>query len=583
MKTGGSIYNSKASRRPQWRYGAVVLTALAVSMLLTVFHPLGTAEWYMIDLFARWHFTSSPSKAPVAAVLIDDDVVNRPHGWPISKSAYEEAALYLLEMGASAIAFDVLFADDLSYGDSSDARFLGTAAMNRNLAFAWLAYTGDTGTNDIRAGEALSPFSAGVCSRSRLTSIVGAQLPYKRLLQNVKSAGFLNRGHAYADNVERRMPLIAVVNDSMLVPSLAMIAVMRAKSIESLQWNYRNNVLTLGNRQIPCDAKGEMLLDFSKEIPSYPLSLLRQSMDSWGRGKKPFLDSSQFTGRIVFIGNGAVSLNDFGVTPISRTSVSSFTPNVLLHARSAATMLSGKTPRCISTAWHLFIIFCLIAVLPFIRFSFPRYRRFLIAVLPCIVLPPFISYILFCSGVILFPLGLSLSAGILLLCDFVGAHRFNVHPADAPKAYNGDEPFLFISYKREQLREASRIMFRLQAMGCRIWYDREIHPGEEWPKVLRDKISQSKGVFFMGSLESITSKPIQMELRYALAVKKRIFPVRTDDKYESIVRSLGNSLKINPTVLNYCRKTQMIDLYDRQFRRVLKSQLQDLGLITKDG
>jgi hypothetical protein len=82
----------------------------------------------------------------------------------------------------------------------------------------------------------------------------------------------------------------------------------------------------------------------------------------------------------------------------------------------------------------------------------------------------------------------------------------------------------------------------------------------------------------MGSLESITSKPIQMELRYALAVKKRIFPVRTDDKYEPIVRAPGNSLKINPTVLNYCKKTQMIDLYDRQFRRVLKSQLQDLGV-----
>ncbi len=587
MKSVGTDNTTRSARRPEWRYGGVVALSLVLSMLVVIFHPLSTAEWYVIDMFARWHHNSSRMEASVAVVLIDDEVVDKPQGWPIKKNVYEGCALYLMEMGASAVAFDVLFTDDLECGDTGyagsagDEGLLRTTALNGNLIFAWGAYVTDRETGTVRETGDLLPFIAGSAPECHnLTAIAGAQLPYPRLLKNVRAAGFLNRGHVYIDNVERRMPLVAAFNDTLLQPSLALAAVMQVKGIRYVAWQCDPAGLLLDGRKIPCDKRGEMLLDFKSEIPTCLLSDVYESMDQWRNGERPDLDSSEFNGRIVFIGNGAISLQDFGVTPLGRKNISPFTPNVLLHARSAATLIAGNPPECISLMMQLLVIFCIIGLLVAIRFMLPDDRRFTIVAILFILLPPVAACLLYTAGLIVFPLTLSLSAGIYLLCDFIGANSFNVHPADTPRAYNGDKPFVFISYKHEELREALGIMFQLQAMGCRIWYDRAIKPGEEWKRVLETKIRQSKSVIFIASPLALCSSEVQDELCKAMDAQKNIIPVCINrEVYKYIYRKTGASEEKEKRVIEYCRYTHMVDMAEKNLKHTLKMKLQDMKKI----
>jgi hypothetical protein len=579
MKKSGSIYNRLSTRKIEPRYLIVIVAAITFSLLIAFSAPVRFFEWHLLDLFARWKNASADYSASVAVVLIDDEVINRPHGWPVAKSVYEELALYLLEMGASAVAFDVLFANDLSCADNGDSQFLHTVSLNDNIVFAWLAYTADTLTGR-PADNALSNFCVSTDYCEGLTAIQGTQLPYGRLLKQIKSAGFMNRGHAFADNIERRMPLIAQYGDSAIVPSLALAAVMKSLDIDSIQLLCHKNLLILGNRSLACDKKGEMLLDFSVKIPTYRLSDIQRTIEAWLHGIGPSPDSLAFNNKIVFVGNGAVSLQDFGVTPISRISVMPQTPNVLLHAQSAATQLSGHAPWCISTVWYITVICLLQFVLAAVRHVNTLWWRFLIAMLPFIFIPPFAAYFLYGKGIVFFPIGIFLSAGIFILCDFVAAQRYNIHPADAPKAYQGNNPFVFISYKHEELRQASRIMFQLQAMKCRIWYDRGIEPGIDYEDALKEKVRNSQCFFFIASPDAILSTYIQKELEWALESGKEIFAVCINKEIHELINSNSNEThKINPTVLAWCRKSQMIDLYNREFKHLLKKRLMKYGVI----
>ena len=48
--------------------------------------------------------------------------------------------------------------------------------------------------------------------------------------------------------------------------------------------------------------------------------------------------------------------------------------------------------------------------------------------------------------------------------------------------YQGDNPFVFVSYAHKDSDAVYRILRLLQGRGLRIWYDEGITPGSEWPE-----------------------------------------------------------------------------------------------------
>ena len=56
--------------------------------------------------------------------------------------------------------------------------------------------------------------------------------------------------------------------------------------------------------------------------------------------------------------------------------------------------------------------------------------------------------------------------------------------------YEGNEPYVFISYSHQDIERVMPILRRLNAEGFRIWYDDGIDPGTEWPESIAAQLPQ---------------------------------------------------------------------------------------------
>ena len=60
-------------------------------------------------------------------------------------------------------------------------------------------------------------------------------------------------------------------------------------------------------------------------------------------------------------------------------------------------------------------------------------------------------------------------------------------------AYEGNLPFIFVSYAHKDSREVFDLIEKLAARGYRIWYDEGIKPGVEWPEYCQSSASRRDG------------------------------------------------------------------------------------------
>ena len=55
-------------------------------------------------------------------------------------------------------------------------------------------------------------------------------------------------------------------------------------------------------------------------------------------------------------------------------------------------------------------------------------------------------------------------------------------------AYEGKEPYIFVSYAHKDSPAVFHIVEQLSARGYRIWYDEGIEPGSEWPEYIANHL-----------------------------------------------------------------------------------------------
>ncbi len=96
--------------------------------------------------------------------------------------------------------------------------------------------------------------------------------------------------------------------------------------------------------------------------------------------------------------------------------------------------------------------------------------------------------------------------------------------------------FLFVSYKHDDAQIVSAIISELYEKGVRLWYDVDLHIGDNWLQIAGELIENPncKGVIFFNSISSFKSQPVHNErlltLKRLAADKERsrpfyIFPI----------------------------------------------------------
>jgi hypothetical protein len=84
---------------------------------------------------------------------------------------------------------------------------------------------------------------------------------------------------------------------------------------------------------------------------------------------------------------------------------------------------------------------------------------------------------------------------------------------------------IFICYSRVDLALAERLAHLLRKAYDRVWYDDNLHGGEEWWAEVLKEIATSEHFLLLMSEDSLESEWCQKELAYAGQLKKHIVPV----------------------------------------------------------
>ena len=83
-------------------------------------------------------------------------------------------------------------------------------------------------------------------------------------------------------------------------------------------------------------------------------------------------------------------------------------------------------------------------------------------------------------------------------------------------AYDGDEPYAFVSYAHKDYKFVFNEIKRFQRQGLNIWYDEGIAPGNEWLAEIGTALSGASLFIVFISNNSVASKFVRKEITYAI-------------------------------------------------------------------
>jgi len=96
-------------------------------------------------------------------------------------------------------------------------------------------------------------------------------------------------------------------------------------------------------------------------------------------------------------------------------------------------------------------------------------------------------------------------------------------------AYEGAEPFVFVSYSHQDEARVYREIRWLQDQGVKIWYDTQIQAGSEWSDAVANAISGCARFLYFITPNSVVSENCRRELNHAIAESRSILAVHLQD------------------------------------------------------
>ncbi len=92
-------------------------------------------------------------------------------------------------------------------------------------------------------------------------------------------------------------------------------------------------------------------------------------------------------------------------------------------------------------------------------------------------------------------------------------------------AYNGTEPYAFLSYAHADQEIVEKIIIGLKQNMCRVWYDEGLIPGESWNDDLADRLKKAEALIVLLTKNSVVSRYVKTEINYALSKNIKVLPV----------------------------------------------------------
>lgn len=96
---------------------------------------------------------------------------------------------------------------------------------------------------------------------------------------------------------------------------------------------------------------------------------------------------------------------------------------------------------------------------------------------------------------------------------------------DLPIAYEGKDPYIFISYPHADMDKVVPVISALQSWGFRVWYDAGIEAGTEWPAYIGAHIKNASCVLIFMSEAAANSSHCRREITLAESNNKNMLTV----------------------------------------------------------
>lgn len=96
-------------------------------------------------------------------------------------------------------------------------------------------------------------------------------------------------------------------------------------------------------------------------------------------------------------------------------------------------------------------------------------------------------------------------------------------------AYEGKEPYIFVSYAHKDSAAVFHIVEQLNARGYRIWYDEGIEPGSEWPEYIANHLLGAETVLSVLTPNAVNSVNCRREINFALSKNKPVLTIYMED------------------------------------------------------
>ena len=119
-----------------------------------------------------------------------------------------------------------------------------------------------------------------------------------------------------------------------------------------------------------------------------------------------------------------------------------------------------------------------------------------------------------------------------------------------PEAIESDG-YYFVAHSRMDFKIVYTDILRLESVGVDIWYDRAMEPGRNWQEIAERMMNRQecKGVIVYGTVNSMASKPVQIELLVADKLGKNIiFINHGEDLKTTAAKDLYEEAKKTPGV-----------------------------------
>lgn len=339
--------------------GAVILIG-ALALRAADPLPLQQLRNLTFDSYQRLKPRDYDPSIPVVIAAIDEKALDRFGQWPWSRITLARIADRLTELGAAAIAFDVIFAepdrtspaaiaaalpDDAQYDGARaqlaalpipDAEF--AAALSRAPSVLAFAYSDDPQLKDrppIDYDYSVTMIGPPEAKPAVLAQVRGgayAALPLPMLMKATRGLGEIQAGEPDPDGVVRRIPMVVRVDDELFntfAGDTLRVGVGGQTTQVKVTADGFIDRLRIGEAILPVNERGELLLYDTGLEPRRRISLA----DIFDAG----FDPGRIAGRLVLVGATAIGFQDIRTTPITP-----YMPGVEVHAQTLEQILGGR-------------------------------------------------------------------------------------------------------------------------------------------------------------------------------------------------------------------------------------------------